>query len=111
MTIEEAVKAARQNTPVVYEDSMLGEMLFERIGSIRKDFALLRDVERGKARESYTLELLPMNRARSVTVADPERVRLAEAEDLRRLAHYEKDPSRPPVHPELICEEVKRANL
>lgn len=111
MTINEAIQAARMNTPVVYTDTLLGDMLFGRIRAIRKDFSLIRDVERGKAREHYSLELLPMNRSQSVTVADPEKVRLAGAEDLRKLTHYEGDPSRPPVHPELICEEVKRANL
>lgn len=110
MTMDEAIRAARLNTPVVYDDKMLGEMLFGRIGAIRKDFAPLRDVNRGREPERYALELLPMHGGQSVTSADPERVRLAGAEDLRRLAHYEGDLSRPPVREELICREVRERN-
>lgn len=107
MTINEAIQAARANKPVIYTDKMLGEMLFGRIGAIRKDFELLSDVERGKEAEGYSLELLPINGTRSVTVVEPEAVRLAEIEDLRNYAHYRQDPSRPPVHEEIICAEVK----
>lgn len=108
MTINEAIQAARANKPVVYTDKMLGEMLFGRIGAIRKDFATLADVEKGKEAESYTLELLPLSGIRSVTVVDPEAVRLAEIRDLSNPANFKRDPSRPPVHEEIICDEVKR---
>ena len=84
MTIEEAVQAARMNAPVIFDDKMLGEMLFGRIGAIRKDFATLRDVNRGREPERYALELLPMHGGQSVTSADPERVRLAGAKTSRK---------------------------
>lgn len=97
MTIPEAVAAARKNAPVVYDDKMLGEMLFARIGAIRKDFARLADVERGRDPEFYQLELLPMAGGSSVTVVDPERVRVAQVEDLRDMKKYRRDASRPGV--------------
>ena len=108
MTIEAAVQAARMCAPVVYSDPMLGDMLFARIGSVRKDFGRREDAARGKHTEWYSLELLPMNGANSVTVVDPERCRIAMAADLARLDHYDADPSRPPVHEEIKCAEVKR---
>ena len=36
MTIDEAVRAARLNVPVVYDSPMLGPQLYARIGCIRK---------------------------------------------------------------------------
>lgn len=88
MTIPEAQAAARKNTPVVYDDPMLGPMLFARIASIRKDFALRRDVERGKPAEVYALELWGMDRQRSVTVVPPDRVREATPEELADVRQY-----------------------
>lgn len=81
MTIEEAVKAARANAQVVYEDAMLGPMLFGRICGISKVFRKLSDVERGKAPEAYyvTLESL---RSNSQHTCPPEDVRLATSEDI-----------------------------
>ncbi len=108
MTIDEAVKAARLNVPVVYEHPMEGPMLYARIGSIRKDFALKSDAARGKPAEVYALELLPMSGARSVTVVPPERVREATAEELGDIKQYRFTPEMPEVRPEMICEEVKR---
>ncbi|MBR4184306.1 MAG: hypothetical protein IKQ87_00940 [Clostridia bacterium] len=110
MTIEEAVRAARKNVPVVYDSPMLGPMLYARIGSIRKDFALRSDVKRGKPSEVYGLELLPMNGARSVTVAPVELVRVATPEELGDYRQYRYTPVMPEVHPELICDEVKKGH-
>ena len=107
MTIEEAVKAARLNQPVVHEDPMNGSILYARIGCIRKDFPLRADLKRGKS-ETYALELLPMSGARSVTVVPPERVREATSEELRDYRQYRYEPVMPEVRPEMICEEVKR---
>lgn len=109
MTVEEAVTAARKNLPVVYMDPMLGNLLFARIAAIRKDYALIADVAKGKAAEVYTVELWPMSRARSVTVVDPARVRLAETEDLRDISQYRGNDPMPLVRPELLCEEIKRS--
>ena len=109
MTIEEAVKAARLNLPVVYEHPMLGPMLYARIGSVRKDFALRSDAARGKPAEAYALELLPMSGARSVTVVPPERVREATTEELADIRQYRFEAVMPEAHPELICEEMKKA--
>ena len=106
MTIEEAVKAARKNVPVVYDSPMLGRQLYARIGCIRKSYPLKSDAARG-AVEVYGLELLPMNDARSVTIVPPERVREATAEELWDIRQYRVTPSMPEVHPELLCEEVK----
>ena len=106
MTIEEAVTAARKNVPVVYENPTLGPILYARIGSIIKTYPLRADVDRG-AHESYGLELLPMNGARSVTIVPQERVREATPEELRDLRQYRVTPSMPEVRPELLCEEVK----
>lgn len=106
MTIEEAVTAARKNVPVVDENPTLGPILYARIGSIIKTYPLRADVDRG-AHESYGLELLPMNGARSVTVVPPERVREATPEELRDLRQYRVTPSMPEVRPELLCEEVR----
>ena len=88
MTISDAVTAARNNTPVIYEDALLGPMLYARIGAIRKTFALREAVAAGKAEETYGLELLPMNGARSVMVVDPERVRAATPEELMNYKLY-----------------------
>lgn len=90
MTINEAVTAARNNTPVIYDSPMLGPMLYARIGSIRKDFALREDVAKGRAEESYMLELLAMNGAQSVMVVPPERVREATAEELMDVKNYDR---------------------
>lgn len=109
MTIEEAVSAARRNLPVVYEHPMEGPMLFARIGCIRKDFPLRSDAARG-AVEVYGLELLPMNDGRSVTVVPPEKVREAKAEDLGDYRQYRYTPKMPEVHPELICDEVRKGH-
>ena len=106
MTIDEAVRAARLNVPVVYDSPMLGPQLYARIGCIRKSYPLRTDAARG-AVEVYGLELLPMNRANSVTVVPPERVREATAEDLHALHQYEAAVRMPEVYPELLCEEVK----
>lgn len=106
MTIQEAQTAARNNTPVVHENPMLGPLLYARIGSIRKDYALRSDVARGKPAEVYALELLPMNDARSVTVVPPESVREAKPEELHDLRQYQGPPSMPEFRPELLCEEV-----
>ena len=108
MTIEEAVTAARKNVPVVDENPTLGPILYARIGSIIKTYPLRADVDRG-AHESYGLELLPMNGARSVTIVPPERVREATPEELRDLRQYRVTPSMPEVRPELLCEEVRHA--
>lgn len=88
MTIGEAVTAARNNMPVIYDSPMLGPMLYGRIGAIRKDFALREEAARGKAAEVYALELLPMNGARSVMVVPPERVRAATAKELMDMKNY-----------------------
>lgn len=106
VTIDEAVKAARMNVPVVYESPMEGPLLYARIGCIRKDFPLRSDIARGKT-EFYSLELLPMNEARSSTVVPPERVREARAEELGDVEQYRFTPEMPEVRPELLCEEVK----
>ena len=106
MTIEEAVKAAKMNQPVVYDSPMLGPQLYARIGCIRKSYPLKSDADRG-AVEVYGLELLPMNGGRSVTVVPPERVHEATAEELWDIRQYRVTPSMPEVHPELLCEEVK----
>lgn len=106
MTIDEAVRAARLNVPVVYDSPMLGPQLYARIGCIRKSFPLKSDAARG-AVEVYGLELLPMSEARSVTIVPPERVREATAEELRDLRHYQGPEKRPEVRPELLCEEVR----
>ena len=106
MTIEEAVKAAKANQPVVYDSPMLGPQLYARIGCIRKSYPLRSDAARG-AVEVYGLELLPMSEARSVTIGPPERVREATPEELRDLRQYRVTPSMPEVRPELLCEEVK----
>ena len=90
MTIEEAVKAARNNMPVIYDSPMLGPMLYARIGSIRKDFALREDVAKGRAAESYMLELLSMSGAQSVMIVPPERVREATAKELMDVKNYRK---------------------
>ena len=110
MTIEEAVSAARRNVPVVDVDPMNGAILYARIGCIRKDFALRSDVARGKEPETYGLELLPMNGARSVTVVSPERVREATAAELWDWEQYCFTPPEPEVHAELICDEVKKGH-
>ncbi len=107
MTIEEAVRAARTNVPVVYENPMEGPVLYLRISAIRKDFALREDVRRGKASERYLLELWPMNGAKSVTSVLPERVREATPEELADLRQYRSGAAMPEVRPELLCEEVK----
>ena len=107
MTITEAVEAARNNTPIIYESPMEGPLLFARIGCIRKDFPLRADIARGKT-EVYALELLPMTGARSVTVVPPERVREATAEELGDYRQYRYEPVMPEVRPEMICDEVKR---
>ena len=107
MTISEAAVAARRYAPVVYEDPMEGPLLFARIAAVRKEFAPPEDAARGKAAEYYTVELWPASGGRSVTVADPGRVRLAEAGELRDPAQYPPDPWKPAVHPELLCEEVR----
>lgn len=110
MTVEEAVKAARLNQPVVYEDPMNGPLLYARIGCIRKDFPLRSDVARG-ANEVYGLELLPMNGARSVTIVPPERVRIAEAAEIGDYRQYQYAPKMPEVRPELICPELKARRI
>lgn len=107
MTIKEAVKAARANTPVIYESPMEGPILYGRISSIRKDFALRSDVAHGKEPESYALELVSMRGARSVCSVAPERVRIATGEELRDLRHYIGSTKTPEVRPELICDELK----
>lgn len=107
MTIQEAVKAARRNQPVMYDNPMEGPMLFARIGCVRKDFALLADAARGKEAEYYSLELLPMAGG-SVEVVSPELVRIATAEELKDIRHYKRAQEMPEIHPELLCEEVKR---
>lgn len=107
MTIEEAVKAARLNQPVIYDDPMNGPMLYARIGALRKTFPLRSDAARG-AEEVYGLELLPMNGARTVTVVPPERVRIAEAAEIGDYRQYRYAPKMPEVRPEMICDEVKR---
>ena len=107
MTIEEAVKATRANTPVIYESPMEGPILYGRISSIRKDFALRSDVAHGKEPESYALELVSMRGARSVCSVAPERVRIATGEEIRDLRHYIGSTKTPEVHPELLCQEVK----
>lgn len=91
MTIEEAVRAARANLPVIYDSPMEGPMLFARIGCIRKDFALRSDAARGAEAEVYALELLPMNRGNSVTVVPPERVREAGPAELADVRHYRRE--------------------
>lgn len=106
MTIQEAVAAARRNQPVMYDNPMEGPMLFARIGCVRKDFALLSEAARGKEAEYYSLELLPM-RGGSVEVVSPELVRIATAEELRDIRHYQKAAQMPEVHPELICAEIR----
>jgi len=110
MTIEEAVKAAKMNQPVVYDSPMLGPQLYARIGCIRKSYPLRSDADRG-AVEVYGLELLPMNDARSVTIVPPERVREARPEELWDIRQYRVMPSMPEVRPELLCEEVKSGRL
>jgi len=107
MTIQEAQSAARRNLPVVDDNPMLGPLLYARIGALRKDFALRSDVARGKPAELYSVELLPMSEARSVTVVPLERVREATPEELGDYNQYRHTPSMPEVHPELLCEEVK----
>ena len=110
MTIPEAIDAARKNSPITYEDAMLGAMLFGRIGAVRKDFATLDAVRRGKDAETYALELLPISSGRSVMVVDPARVRLAKKEELADVRQYPRM-EQPQPREELICAEVmaKRA--
>lgn len=107
MTIKEAGEAALKNLSVVYESPLDGAILCGRIGCIRKDYALKSDVARGKPEAVYALELLPMNKAKSVLVVDPERVRLATAEDMRDVSQYYSKPVMPEVHPELLCKELR----
>ena len=106
MTIEEAVRAARMNQPVADVTSD-GVIVYARIGAIRKTYALLSDVARGAEPESYSLELLPMNRANTCTDADPKNVRLATAEELMDREQYRYRGKMPEVHPELLCDEVR----
>lgn len=83
MTIQEAVRAARANDPVVYEDPMLGDMLFARICEINKVFRKKSDVERGKEPEQYYLTLESMrSRVGSMHTCQPEDVRIATAQDI-----------------------------
>ena len=110
MTIEEAVSAARNNQPVVYDCPMLGPQLYARIGCIRKDYALKSDAARGVPPEVYGLELLPMNGARSVIVVPPERVRAATPEELIDLRQYQGRPDMPEFRPELLCDEVRKGH-
>lgn len=107
MTLKEAGEAALANLPVVYESVFEGAILCARIGGIRKDFAPRSDVERGKPAATYSLELLPMNKARSVLCVDPEKVRLAEAADMRDVEQYREMQVMPKVHEELIIKEVR----
>ena len=107
MTIQEAQSAARRYLPVVDDNPMLGPLLYARIGALRKDFALRSDVARGKPAELYSVELLPMSGARSVTVVPLKRVREATPEELRDIRQYRVTPSMPEVRPELLCEEVR----
>lgn len=107
MTIQEAQSAARRNLPVVDDNPMLGPLLYARIGALRKDYALRADVEQGKPAELYSVELLPISAARSVTVVPLERVREATAEELRDISQYRGSSPAPEVHPELLCEEVR----
>lgn len=88
MTIEEAVKAARNNTPVIYDSPSVGPLLYARIGCIRKSYPMRKDAADGRAAEEYSLELLPMNGARSLMVAPPERVREAKPEELSDIKYY-----------------------
>ena len=110
MTVEEAVKAARANLPVIYESPMLGPQLYARIGAIRKDFAIRSDVERGKPAEVYALELFPMNGANSSIVVKPELVREAKPGEIADIGQYRHFAPMPPVRPELICEEVRKGH-
>lgn len=107
MTIQEAQAAARRNLPVIYDDPLEGVRLYARIGSIRKDYALLSEVARGKPAETYSVEVLPMNGARTVSVVPVERVRAATAEELWDVELYRGEARKPEVHPELLCPEVK----
>ena len=98
MTINECVDAARKHAFVIREDPMLGPMLYARIGAITKRYRAPERVARGEEPEYYTLELLPANRANSVTIADPALVRLATTEEIRDYNNYKRmDPSRPLV--------------
>lgn len=83
MTVEEAVKAAKGNDPVVYMDPMLGPMVFGRICEITKVYRRQSDVMRGKAPEQYYLVLESMKcRVGSLHSCPPEDVRIATAQDI-----------------------------
>lgn len=90
MTIEEAVTAARNNTPVIYDSPTQGPLLYARIATIMKEFALRESVARGKPAERYMLDLADMNRNGSRLVCPPERVRVATAAELAdwKLYHH-----------------------
>ena len=88
MTIQEAVTAARNNTPVIYDSPTLGPMLYARIVTIVKEFALRESVARGTPAERYMLELADMNRNASRLVCPPERVRTATAAELADAKMY-----------------------
>ena len=107
MTITEAVEAARNNTPIIYESPMEGPILYGRISAIRKDFALREDIKRGQAPESYALELRPINGARSVLSVNPDRVRIATKEELRDPKNYRSTTTGPEVRPELMLPEIR----
>ena len=74
---------------------MLGPLLYARIRAIIKNYREPDRIARGEDPEYYTVELIPANRANSVTVADPALVRLATTEEIMDYNHYKKDPSRP----------------
>lgn len=85
MTIEDAVKAARACATVVFEDPMLGPMVFARICEITKRYRTPAEIEHGKEPETYYLTLESMRcPGRSQHIVPPELVRIATAEDVVR---------------------------